>query len=221
MAFSAGYTLRGWQNDTGPPFVGATALGQMDAGIASGQHYTCLDADLTSASAVTYAGALAFATDTGCAYLSIGGQWRRIATPAVGFKAWQVTGPYNVTDGTQLTLDTKDDPGGVYSTSTGKFTAPYPGLYSMTAQYGIDGSPGALDTYFSVRLYKNGTGGSLYEGQRFPNRGYKLVVSATQSVRLAAGDTLQAHVSVGAAIPSSPCLLGETYTWMAVSYVRP
>lgn len=145
----------------------------------------------------------------------------------VAFKVYR-NAAFSVADGTQLQFDSAEyDPDGLYKTAAGAtqwmFVCPRTGLWVFTAQYALQGSPGALDTYFAVRGYKNGPTGTDYEGQRHVNRGTNtLLPAATFYVPMTAGDTFEVRVTCGAAIPASPLNVGPNpmYTWFGGHQVR-
>lgn len=62
--------------DRALPAISAAELNKLNR---IGENLTCLFADLTSGSAATYSGALAFTTDSGGVYLSDGTQWILVA----------------------------------------------------------------------------------------------------------------------------------------------
>lgn len=128
---------------------------------------------------------------------------------------------FTLDDGDLIKFDTAEyDPDGLFSLATWKFTAPRAGLWAFTAQYCFQGSPGALDTYFAVRGWKNGTGGTFYEGPRINNRGKPILPGATFYVAMAAGDTFQVHATLGAVVGENAINVGPTYTWLAGHQVR-
>jgi len=86
-----------------------------------------------------------------------------------------------------------DNSHGAYSSSTGKFTAPYPGLYhfSVGAYFGSTSS--------SVRLYKNGT----YIRQGSQSSLTNVSVLSTE-LKLVAGDTVEVRPDASATANGSP-----------------
>lgn len=132
---------------------------------------------------------------------------------------------FNVSDGTQLQFDTAEfDPDGLYKLAAGatqyKFVCPRAGLWHFEALLAIGGAPGALDTYFGIRFFKNGTGGTLYEGDRVPNRGYAIDVPGSTYAALDVGDTFEAYLTAGAAIAATAITPGAGRTWFAGQQIR-
>lgn len=132
---------------------------------------------------------------------------------------------FNISDGTQLQFDTAEfDPATLYKLTgpqASLFVCQTAGLWRFSCLYAVNGAPGALDTYYAVRFYKNGLAGQLYEGERIPNRGYSLDVPGETWASLAVGDTFEARVTVGAAIAATPLITGPGRTWFAGKLEQP
>jgi len=110
------------------------------------------------------------------------------------------TNPYN-TAGVIKFDDIFINQGNVYSSSTGRFTAPIAGIYeiSLSLLQDDDGTVGQLD----VRLRKNGT--DINEGSNIysDNDTKYHTVSYTRLIELSANDYLEARLQAGGIFISS------------------
>lgn len=84
------------------------------------------------------------------------------------------------------------DDAGAYNTGTGVFTCPYPGIYMVTAQFGLNPASG---TVANRMVFKNG---AMARNSAVNSSGYQETPIAFTD-RCVAGDTLDVRVSVGVA----------------------